>query len=135
MSCRLTDQPPTAQTAIDTLEQAVMERGGEYLGELEIRTDGGPQFVAHRFIATVRRLGLKQTVTPKRSPQYNPFAEALLSAFKEECVYQSDWKSYEEAAPSIEAWFHKYRHRRAQNALGGLAPLEYRVRLLRELAA
>jgi transposase InsO family protein len=82
-----------------------------------------------------RRLGLKQTVTPKRSPRYNPFAEALLGAFKEECVYQSDWKSYEEAAPSIEAWFHKYRHRREQNALGGLAPLEYRVRLLRELAA
>jgi putative transposase len=133
MSYRLTAEPPTAQTAIDTLEQAVEERGGEYLGELEIRTDGGPQFVAHRFTATVRRLGFKQTVTPKRSPQYNPFAEALLGALKEECVYQSDWKSYEEAVRAIEAWFHKYRHRREQNALGGLAPLEYRVKLLRRL--
>jgi putative transposase len=135
MGYRITDQPPTAQTAIDTLEQAVAARAGEYLGELEIRTDGGPQFVAHRFTATVRRLGFTQTVTPKRSPQYNPFAEAILGAFKEECVYQSRWTCYDDAVPTIDAWFHKYRHRREQNALGGLAPMEYRVKLLQELAA
>ncbi len=82
MGYRITDQPPTAQTAIDTLEQAVAARAGEYLGELEIRTAGGPQFVAHRFTATVRRLGFTQTVTPKRSPQYNPFAAAILGAFE-----------------------------------------------------
>ncbi|HZP41186.1 MAG TPA: DDE-type integrase/transposase/recombinase [Candidatus Binatia bacterium] len=135
MGYRITDQPPTAQTAIDPLEQAVAARAGEYLGELEVRTDGGPQFVAHRFEAALRRLGVKHTGTPKRSPQHNPFAEALLGACKEECVYQSDWKSYAQAVPEIEAWVHKYRHRREQNVLGGVAPMEYRVKLLRELAA
>jgi len=44
-----------------------------------------------------------------------------------ECVYQSDWKSYEKAVPAIEA--------REQNALGGLAPLEFRAELLRKLVA
>jgi len=100
-----------------------------------VRTDGGPQFVAYRFAAAITRLGLKQTVTPKCSAQHNPVAEALRGAFKEECVYQSHWTVYAEAACDVEAWFHKYRHRREQNVLGGLAPLEYRVKLLQELAA
>lgn len=132
---RITDQPPTAQTAIDAFELAVAERAGEYLGDLEVRTDGGPQFVARRFVRALQRRGVRQTVTPKSSPQHNPFAEALLGAFKEECVYQSDWTCYEDAVPDAEAWFEKYRHRREQNVLGGLAPMEYRAKLLQELAA
>ena len=63
-----------------------------------------------------------RTVTPKGSPQYNPFAEALLGAFKEECVYQSDWKAYEEAVRGIEAWFHKYRTAASRMPLAGWPP-------------
>src|SRR5262249_247302 len=55
---------------------------------VEIRTCGGPQFVAHRYTATICRLGFTQTVTPKRSPQYNPFAEALLGALNRSLVSQ-----------------------------------------------
>jgi putative transposase len=132
---RLSDRPPTAQTAIDVLELARGERRGEYLGELEIRTDGGPQFVAYAFTTAVQRAGLRHTVTPAASPEYNPFAESLLGAFKEECVYQSHWISYVEAVRDVEAWFRKYRERREQNALGGLTPLEYRATLLQKLAA
>lgn len=132
---RLTDLPPTAQTAIDTLELGITERAGEYLGDLEVRTDGGPQFVAYRFTRSVTEHGLKQTVTPKRSPQFNPFAEAFFGAFKEECVYQSAWHNWDEAVEGITRWIHKYRHTREQLALGGVAPLEYRALLLHKLAA
>ncbi len=132
---RISDSPPSAQTAIDVLELARAERRGEYLGELEIRTDGGPQFVAHAFTTAVRKAGLRHTVTPAASPEYNPFAESLLGAFKEECVYQSHWNSYAQAEKEVEAWFKKYRERREQNVLGGLAPLEYRAVLLQNLAA
>lgn len=132
---RLTDTPPTAQTAIDALELARAARADEYLGDLEVRTDGGSQFTAYRFTTTVKRLGLRHTVTPKRSPQCNPFAEAFLGAFKEECVYQHHWENWEEAVRDCEHWIHKYRHTREQLALGGVAPLEYRVKVLRQLAA
>ncbi len=132
---RISHRPPTAQTAIDVLELARAERRGEYLGELEIRTDGGPQFVAYAFEQAVRRAGLRHTVTPAASPEFNPFAESLLGAFKEECVYQSHWRCYAEAEKDVEAWFQKYRQRREQNVLGGIAPLEYRAALLQKLAA
>jgi transposase InsO family protein len=126
---------PTAQAAVDALELAVAARHGEYLGELEIRSDGGPQFTAHRYAAAVARLGLRHTVTPARSPDHNPFAEAFIGAFKEECVYQSHWTSPEQAITDVEAWIHKYRRCREQAALGGLAPLEYRAVRLQQLAA
>jgi transposase InsO family protein len=132
---RLSDRPPTAQTAIDVLQLACAERRGEYLGELEIRTDGGPQFVAHAFTRAVAQAGLRHTVTPAASPEFNPFAESLLGAFKEECVYQSHWRCYTDVVHHVEAWFKKYRERREQNALGGLAPLEYCAALLQKLAA
>ncbi len=132
---RLSDRPPTAQTAIDVLELALAERQGEYLAELEIRTDGGPQFVAYAFERRIALGDLRHTVTPAASPEFNPFAESLLGAFKEECVYQSHWQCYAEAEPEVLAWFKKYRERREQNALGGIAPLEYRAALLQKLAA
>lgn len=135
MGVRLTDTPPTAQTAIDALELARAARAGEYLGDLELRTDGGSQFTAYRFTETVKRFGLRHTVTPKRSPQYNPFAEAFIGAFKEECVYQHHWRSWDDARTACEQWIHKYRHSREQLALGGVAPLEYRVKVLQQLAA
>ncbi len=132
---RLSDRPPTAQTAIDVLDLALAERHGEYLADLEIRTDGGPQFVAYAFTRAVAQAGLAHTVTPAASPEFNPFAESLLGAFKEECVYQSHWTCFAEAQRDVEAWLKKYRERREQNALGGLAPLEYRAALLQKLAA
>jgi transposase InsO family protein len=132
---RLTVTPPTAQVAVDVLEMATQARAREYLGDLEIRTDGGPQFTAYAFGRAVTRQALRQTVTPARSPQHNPFAEAFLAAFKEECVYQHHWHTAEEALRDAEAWIEHYRHRREQNALGGLAPLEYRRELLRKIAA
>lgn len=126
---------PTAQAAVDALELAVTARQGEYLGDLEIRSDAGPQFTAHRYAQAIARLGLRHTVTPARSPDHNPFAEAFIGAFKEECVYQSHWTSREQAIAEVEAWIHKYRSRREQAALGGLAPLEYRAVRLQQLAA
>ncbi len=131
---RLVDRP-TAQAGVDALEMAVAERQGEYLGDVEIRSDGGPQFTAYRYAQAVARLGLRHTVTPVRSPDHNPFAEAFIAAFKEECVYQSHWGSHEQAVTEVEAWIHKYRSRREQAALGGFAPLEYRTAMLRQLAA
>lgn len=131
---RLTERP-TAQAAVDALEMAVADRRGEYLGDLEVRSDGGPQFTAHRYARAIVGLGLRHTVTPARSPDHNPFAEAFIGAFKEECVYQSHWASREQAVAEVEAWIAKYRSRREQAALGGMAPLEYRAAMLRQLAA
>ena len=114
---------PTAQAAVDALEMAVVERESEYFGDVEVRSDGGPQFTAHRYARAIARLGLRHTVTPARSPDYNPFAEAFIAAFKEESVYQSHWTSHEQAVREVEAWIHKYRSRREQAALGGLVLL------------
>lgn len=72
---------PTAQVAVDALEMGVAERKGEYLRDLEIRSDGGPQFTAHQYARTTERLGLRHTVTPARWPNDNPFAEAFFGAF------------------------------------------------------
>jgi len=130
-----TVESPTAQAAEDALEMAVEERRGEYLGDLEVRSDGGPQFTAHRYGRAIERLGLRHTVTPARSPNYNPFAEAFFGSFKEEFVYQSHWTSRAQAKDEAEAWMVKYRSLREQAALGGLAPLEYREQMLRKLAA
>lgn len=119
---RLTLTPPPAQVAVDAFEIAMQHRVEEYLGDLEIRTDGGPQFVAYAFSRTLARRGVRHTVTPARSPQHNPFAEAFLAAFKEECVYQHHWRTAEDALRDAEAWIEHYRHCREQNALGGRAP-------------
>ncbi len=94
--------------------------GGDFLGS---------------FLVAVALLGLRHTVTPVRSPDHNPFAETFTAADKEECVSQSHWGSHEQAITEVEAWIHKYRSRREQAALGGLAPLAYRTAMLQQLAA
>ena len=78
---------PTAQPAVDALEMAVVERAGEYLGDIEIRSDGGPRFTAHRYAEEIARPGLRHTVTPVRSPDHSPFVEAFIAALKEEWVH------------------------------------------------
>jgi hypothetical protein len=76
--------------------------------------------------AEVARQGLHLTKTFYRSPEGNAIVERFFRSLKEECVWQHQFASIEEAEKAIAEWIRFYNEQRPHSALGYVSPQEYR---------
>ncbi len=92
---------------------------------MELRTDNGSAFGAASFVAEVARQGLRLTKTFYRSPEGNAIVEGFFRTLKEECVWQHQFESFDEAERVISQWIRFYNEQKPHSALGYLTPKEY----------
>lgn len=117
--------------AIRTLEMAVLERFPDRIvplpphSGLAIRSDGGSQYTSDRFISTLKVYGIRHEVTGKNRPDHNAYIEAFHKSIKEDCIWQHDFQTFQEADLVICKFFHDYNWNRPHSSLKYMTPKEF----------
>lgn len=111
----------TARDVVAELEVLVSQRGAPEF----IRSDNGPEFIAHAVKDWIARRGFKTCFIEPGSPWQNPYIESFNSRFRDEFLNIEVFGSLLEAKVLGEAHRYKYNHQRPHSSLGDLTPAEF----------
>lgn len=117
-----------ANEAERALEMACLARYGTLRphGEVPIiRSDNGLIFQSRRFRDACRFYRLQQEFITPYTPEQNGVIERWFRSLKEECVWQQQFGSFQEAQQAIRAWIAWYNTERPHQALGYRSPQQY----------
>lgn len=122
-----------AKEAERALEQACLKRFGT-LRPVEptpvIRSDNGLIFQSQRFREACRVYRLKQEYLTPYTPEQNGMIERFFRRLKEECVWQYNLESFEQASEKVREWIRWYNEERPHLALGYQSPAGFRQKQL-----
>lgn len=96
-------------------------------GELELRSDHGPQYTGSDAEARCRRWGLVHTFAPVARPTGNAVPERVIQTLKVELLWARDWESIAELESAIREWVDRYNNERPHQALGWRTPAQQRA--------
>lgn len=85
-------------------------------------TDNGSAFIAHRFAAACRLLGLRHSRTRPRRPRTNGKAERFIQTMLNEWAYARLYADSEERAQALPLWLNHYNYRRPHGSLNHQPP-------------
>jgi putative transposase len=77
-------------------------------------------------VAVAKEHGINQEYITPYTPEQNGMIERFFKSLKEECVWQHQFKSRDDAFMIVAAWIDKYHWERPHSALGYLTPNEFR---------
>jgi len=118
-----------AREAERAIEDACLNRFGTLRPKGDtpvVRSDNGLIFQSRRFRAACRQYNLTQEFITPYTPEQNGIIERFFRSLKEECIWQHNFKSFEEAKRIISEWIHWYNTERPHQSLGYMSPVEYR---------
>jgi putative transposase len=119
-----------AEDARRVLREAMLARGVTEGDGLVLRTDNGPQFVAHVFQDECAELPLIHTRIPVNTPNLNAHIESFHSILESDCLSRHEFESYAEAYKCVSEFMDYYNHRRRHGSLGYKAPYQFYVSIL-----
>jgi putative transposase len=102
---------------------------------LILKTDGGPQFVAHRFREEARRLGMHLETNRPHSPEENGLQESFHGKLKADYLWVRESESYSETRTTLERSIADYNGNRPHSSLGYQTPTEYGRKKMEEQIA
>jgi len=126
-----------AKEAERALEEACIARFGTLRPQGStpvIRSDNGLIFQSRRFRRACRDYRLRQEFTTPYTPEQNGLIERFFRSLKEECTWQTNFRSFREAKRVVGRWIEWYNSSRPHQALGYLSPREYRAQQLNQVA-
>lgn len=100
--------------AVMAISEGATERP---VGSLELRSDNGCHYGSRDFQGELKRLGIYHTRTMVNTPKGNAIIERFFRSLKEECVWQNQFKNFEEAKEKVDAWIKHYNETRPHQAL------------------
>jgi putative transposase len=108
----------THQDVIDVLTELFCDRGVP----VHLRSDNGPEFIAKRLRAWLRRLEVKPLFIEPGSPWENGYIESFNGKMRDELLSGEIFYSLKEAQVLIEMWRKHYNTVRPHSALGYRPP-------------
>ena len=126
-----------AREAERALENACIKRFGTLRPNKPmpvIRSDNGLVFQSRRFRETCRDYKLAQEFITPYTPEQNGIIERFFRSLKEECVWQHNFTSFEEARRTITQWINWYNTGRPHQSLGYISPSRYHSQKLQLVA-
>ena len=118
-----------AKEAEKALEAACLARLGTLRPEgatPTLRSDNGLIFTSRRFRAACAFYRLSQEFITPYTPEQNGLVERFFRSLKEECAWQHNFKSFEQAKREIARWIGWYNQGRPHQALGYRSPAAFR---------
>ncbi len=116
-----------AAEALAVVERAVMARfpkTGRAPG-VTLKTDGGAQFVAHRFQDGCRTIGISLMATRKRRPEDNGMMESWNGHFKQDYLWIREPTTFLETRQIVDGGVVDYNTQRPHSSLDYLTSSEY----------
>jgi putative transposase len=119
-----------AAEALSGVERAVLARFPKTgrVPMLALKTDGGAQFVAHRFQDGCRTIRISLMATRKRRPEDNGRMESWNGHFKQDYLGIREPVTFLETRQVVDAGVVDYNTQRPHSSLEDLTPSEYAER-------
>ena len=99
-----------------------------------LRSDHGLIFQSRRVRQACRDYRLHQACITPSTPEQNGMIERFFRSLKEECVWQHQCQTCEDARQRIRAWLPWYNEGRPPQALHYMNPTQFRTQHLTEVA-
>ncbi len=114
----------TAQQALRALQAAVVARRADWTPGTTpvVRTDNGPQFVAHAWADGVAALDLVHERIPNATPNKNAHIESWHSVLEADCLGNQVFRTLAEAYNAVAQWITFYNERRMHESLDDWPP-------------
>lgn len=93
-----------------------------------LHSDQGWQYQMPRWQRWLKSNGITQSMSRKGNCLDNAAIESFFGTLKAECYYLNEYKSVEELKRDIISYINYYNNLRIKEKLGGLSPIEYRLR-------
>jgi putative transposase len=91
-----------------------------------IRTDNGPQFVAHRFQEACVQWELEHERIPPKTPNMNAHIESFHCLLQDECFDRwCEFSTYAEAYEAVIEYMILYNERRIHSSISDLSPMDF----------
>lgn len=87
-----------------------------------LRSDNGPEFIAHAIQAWLKKVGVKTKYIDPGKPWQNAFGESFNGRFRDECLNQEVFYSVPDAQAIVETWRRYYNGERLHSSLGYYTP-------------
>jgi len=125
-----------AKEAERALEAACLGRFGTLRphGAPILRSDNGLIFQSRRFRHACRDYRLHQEFITPYTPEQNGIIERFFRSLKEECVWQHQFQTFEDARQRIRTWLAWYNEGRPHQALHYCSPAQFRAQQSTEVA-
>ena len=91
-----------------------------------LRSNNGPEFLGEAFVPWAKANDVAIYYIQPGKPNQNAFIERFNRAFREEVLDQNLFTRLEDVHEAAHGWMIDYNEDRPHDALGGLAPAEYR---------
>ncbi|MCA9915885.1 MAG: IS3 family transposase [Anaerolineae bacterium] len=111
----------SSKRVIDILNWLFATRGVPH----HIRSDNGPEFVAHRVQKWLADRGSQTLYITPGSPWENPFIERFIGTLKAECLDRYLFDRVSEAQVILDHYVDEYNRFRPHSSLGYLTPKEF----------
>lgn len=112
-----------AQRVIRVLDQVASERGYPAV----IRSDNGPEFIAHALADWAREHHLIWAFIMPGKPAQNGYVERFNRTYREDVLDAYLFDTLEEVRSITDNWIHEYNAIRPHDALAGATPLAFAV--------
>jgi putative transposase len=122
--CLKVDRGITSEAVIDWLAELLAMRGVPKC----IRSDNGPEFIAHAIRRWLAHVGVETLYVAPGSPWQNGYAESFHSRFRDEFLATEEFESLAAARKLTAAWRDDYNYRRPHSSLGYVAPAAFAAR-------
>ncbi len=110
--------------ALDALEQALYDRGGEK--GLVHHSDRGGQYVSIRYTERLAEAGIEPSVGSVGDSYDNALAESVIGLYKTEVIRQrGPWRHLEDVEFATLEWADWFNNRRLLEPIGNIPPAEY----------
>lgn len=93
-----------------------------------LHSDQGWQYQMSRWQRWLKDSGIVQSMSRRGNCLDNTVIESFFGTLKSECYYLNEYKSVEELTRDIISYIDYYNNLRIKEKLGGLSPIEYRLR-------
>lgn len=114
------DRSIRSGTVIETLKRLVAQYGTPAY----LRSDNGPEFIAHRVRYWLQQTGVETIFITPGSPWENPYIESFFDKLRGECLNREYFFSVTEANVILEQWRKQYNECRPHSSLGYQTPAE-----------
>jgi putative transposase len=117
----LVDRSITSDKVVDLLDWLFQIYGIPQ----HLRSDNGPELVAHKVQNWLARQGCQTLYISPGSPWENAYIESFIGKFRKECVDRYLFYTLEETRNIIETWREEYNQYRPHSALNYLSPTAF----------
>lgn len=123
---------PSAELANSMLRNGIAKLGD--CNKTIIHSDRGCHYRWPEWIDIMNEAGFTRSMSRKGCSPDNSACEGFFGRLKNEMFYGKDWKSVsiQDFILRVDAYIHWYNEERIKMSLGGLSPLEYRSKIMKD---